>query len=69
VKTGSRFGAFALGWAILSVATLVPVVGGLALFAAMVYGLGTLCVAAYRARRAPATATATPPMPSAPIPV
>jgi hypothetical protein len=39
------------------------------LFAAMVYGLGTLCVAAYRARRAPATATATPPMPSAPIPV
>ena len=68
VKSGSRFGAFALGWAILSVAMLVPVVGGLVLFAAAVYGLGTICVAAYRARRAPVMATATPPMPSGPIP-
>lgn len=68
VKTGSRFGAFALGWAILSVAMLVPVVGGLVLFAAMVYGLGTLCVAAYRARRAPSMVTSIPPMPQGPVP-
>lgn len=68
VKTGSRVGAFALGWAILSVAMLVPVISGLVLLATMVYGLGTLSVAAFRARRGPGTAAATPPMPSGPIP-
>jgi hypothetical protein len=67
VRTSSRFGAFALGWAILSVAMLVPVIGALTLLAAMVYGLGTLCVAAYRARKAPATVAVSPPMPPAPV--
>jgi hypothetical protein len=67
VKTGSRFGAFALGWAILSVAMPVPVIGSLALTCAVVYGLGTISVAAFRARRGPVTAKVAPPLPPAPI--
>lgn len=48
--------AFLLGWAILRVLALIPVVGGLVWFAAAVFGLGTLLVATWRARSAaPAT--------------
>lgn len=42
--------AFLVGWAILRVAAIVPVIGGLALAAATVYGLGCLTVGTFRAR-------------------
>ena len=52
--------AFLLGWGILRVLALIPVVGGLIWFAAVVFGLGALAVAIWRARStspaAPATA-------------
>jgi hypothetical protein len=37
--------AFLVGWAILRVVALVPVLGGLVWFAAVVFGLGALVVA------------------------
>jgi hypothetical protein len=55
--------AFVLGWAILRVVDLIPAIGNLASFAATVYGLGALAVAAWRAahagERTPAPAPAT----------
>ena len=70
VKTGSRYGAFALGWAIVTAASLIPGLGGLVWLAGTWYGLGTLCVAAYRARRGPSQTVKVPEaMPSAPTPV
>jgi hypothetical protein len=51
--------AFLVGWAILRVIALVPILGGLAWFAAVVFGLGALAVAVWRARSATrVTATA-----------
>ena len=44
--------AFLAGWAILRVLALVPVLGGLLGFAAVVFGLGALIVAIWRARAA-----------------
>jgi len=69
VKTGSRFGAFALGWAILAAVGLIPGVGGLTWFAATLYGLGAICVAAFRARRAPANTTLVSDAPATPVEV
>jgi hypothetical protein len=43
--------AFVVGWAILCIAGLVPVLGAVLWFAATWYGLGALVVAAYRARQ------------------
>jgi hypothetical protein len=43
--------AFLAGWGILRLIALVPVVGGLAWFAATVFGLGALTIALWRARR------------------
>jgi hypothetical protein len=42
--------AFLAGWAILRVVALIPILGGLAWFAAVVFGLGALAVAIWRAR-------------------
>jgi hypothetical protein len=42
--------AFLVGWAILRVLALVPILGGLVWFAAVVLGLGALMVAIWRAR-------------------
>ena len=42
--------AFLVGWAILRVVALVPILGGLVRFAAVVFGLGALVVAIWRAR-------------------
>jgi len=42
--------AFLLGWAILRVAALIPILGGLVWFAAAVFGLGALLVAIWRSR-------------------
>jgi hypothetical protein len=52
--------AFLAGWAILRVLALIPVVGGLVGWAAVVFGLGALTVAIWRARTAsrPALAAA-----------
>jgi hypothetical protein len=44
--------AFLAGWAILRVAALIPILGGLVWFAAVVVGLGALAVAIWRARGA-----------------
>jgi hypothetical protein len=72
VKTGSRAGAFALGWAIVTVASLVPGLGGLAWIATTGYGLGVLCVAAFRARQGPSRIAPAPspaPTPATPVKV
>jgi hypothetical protein len=50
--------AFLVGWAILRVLALVPVLGGLVWFAAVVVGLGALAVATWRARSASQAAPA-----------
>jgi hypothetical protein len=44
--------AFLVGWAILRVLALVPILGGLVWFAAVVVGLGALAVAIWQARSA-----------------
>jgi hypothetical protein len=44
--------AFLVGWGILRVVALVPILGGLVWFAAVVFGLGALTVAIWRARSA-----------------
>ena len=44
--------AFLVGWAILRVAALIPILGGLVWFVAVVFGLGALLVAIWRARAA-----------------
>jgi hypothetical protein len=50
--------AFLLGWGILRVAALVPVLGGLAWFAAVVLGLGALAVTIWRTRSGVASSEA-----------
>ena len=42
--------AFLLGWGILRLLALIPIVGGLIWFAAVVFGLGALTVTIWRAR-------------------
>jgi hypothetical protein len=42
--------AFLVGWGILRVLALIPIVGGLIWFAAVVFGLGALTVTIWRAR-------------------
>jgi hypothetical protein len=52
---GARTGwvvAFLLGWGILRALALIPAVGGLVWFAAVVFGLGVLAVTIWRARSA-----------------
>jgi hypothetical protein len=51
----NRLLAFLVGWGILRVVAIVPVLGGLVAAAAIVYGLGCLTVAVFRARRGLAT--------------
>ena len=46
-----RFMAFLAGWAILRMAALVPVLGGIAWTVAVIWGLGALMIAAFRAAR------------------
>jgi hypothetical protein len=46
---------------------LLPGVGGLTWFAGTLYGLGAICVAAFRARRAPADTTLVSDAPSSPV--
>jgi hypothetical protein len=50
-----RVPAFLAGWGILRAIALIPFVGGLAWFAAAVFGLGALAIALWRSRRGPVT--------------
>jgi hypothetical protein len=56
--------AFLVGWAILRVVDLIPALGDLITFAATVYGLGALAVAAWRATRWTRAAPAPAPAPA-----
>ncbi|HMG26092.1 MAG TPA: polymer-forming cytoskeletal protein [Acidimicrobiia bacterium] len=49
----NRFLAYLVGWAILTVAGVIPVLNVIMLIAATVYGLGTIVVATFRARSGP----------------
>jgi hypothetical protein len=49
----NRLLAYLVGWGILSVAAVIPVVNVIALIAATVYGLGMVVVAIFRARTSP----------------
>jgi hypothetical protein len=51
-KERNRLVAFLIGWGILRAVAIVPLLGGLALAAATIYGLGCLTVALFRARGA-----------------
>jgi hypothetical protein len=64
----SRFASFLLGWAILAGLTIIPFLGGLIWFAAVVYGLGSIVVAVWRARKRPSPAPAAAPADPAAIP-
>jgi len=64
--TPSRFLAFLLGWGILRLLGLIPVVGGLAWVLASIFGLGVLWVASRRAAGAPTPDRAIPPTPATP---
>ena len=50
---GNRLLAYLIGWGILSVAGLIPVLNVIVLIAATVYGLGMIVVATFRARSGP----------------
>jgi hypothetical protein len=52
--------AFLAGWGILRVLALIPILGGLVWFAAVVFGLGALVMAIWRARSASRAAPARP---------
>jgi cytoskeletal protein CcmA (bactofilin family) len=49
-RPGAWVVAFLAGWAILRVVALIPILGGLVWFAAVVFGLGALAVAIWYAR-------------------
>lgn len=57
--------AFIAGWAMLRAAALVPVVGGAAWLAAVVFGLGVLSVELWRARTSPGATAVKPSMTAA----
>lgn len=57
--------AFFIGWLILRAAGLIPVAGGILWFAAALFGLGTLVVAAWHARSGPGAFDAPPLQPPA----
>jgi len=59
-----RFKAFFAGWGIGRVAALLPILAGLAWTALAVIGLGAMCVAAWRSRRAVRAAEREPLPPS-----
>ena len=63
----NRLLAYLVGWGILSVAGLIPVINVIVLIAATVYGLGMIVVALFRARsgpREPAPTDTSQPAPS-----
>jgi hypothetical protein len=63
----NRFLVFVIGWLIVRVVALIPVVGGLLWMAGAIWGLGLLLVAA-RSRQPALPAAGTPPPPPVPVP-
>lgn len=59
----SRFGAFLVGWLILRIVALIPVLGGLTWLVAAVFGLGAIAVAVRRANQGSGRALVAPPPP------
>lgn len=59
----SRFGAFLVGWLILRVVALLPVLGGLTWLVAAVFGLGAIAVAVRRANEGSGRVLVAPPPP------
>ena len=66
-SSSSRFVVFLVGWVVLRVLALIPVVGGLLWLLGCIWGLGLLAVAIHRRPTSDAPATAMPPMPPAPV--
>jgi len=64
----NRFLAYLVGWAILTVAGIIPVLNVLVLIAATVYGLGMIVVATFRARSGPRQPAAADTSPTEPAP-
>jgi hypothetical protein len=52
--------AFVAGWAILRVIAIVPLLGGLTFFAAVVVGLGAIAIAIHRTRMPTVVAASAP---------
>lgn len=70
LRSGSRVGAFAIGWAIVTVVAFIPGLGALALLAVTWFGLGAMVVATYGARTGTGPAVELPDsIPSAPVSV
>jgi cytoskeletal protein CcmA (bactofilin family) len=67
-QPSSRFVSFLAGWGILAGLSLLPFLGGLAWFAAMVFGLGSIAVAVWNARSAPQAIAAPATLPPPPLP-
>ncbi|HEY7400866.1 MAG TPA: polymer-forming cytoskeletal protein [Actinomycetota bacterium] len=67
-SSGSRVGAFAIGWGILRVVALVPILAGLLWVVATAVGLGAIAIAARAAGRKDATASMRPAPPTPPMP-
>jgi len=65
-SSSSRFVVFLVGWVVLRLVALIPVIGGLLWFLGCVWGLGLLAVAIHR-RPTATPAPAMPPMPPAPV--
>ena len=65
-SSSSRFVVFLVGWVVLRVLALIPVVGGLLWLLGCIWGLGLLAVAIHR-RPTATPAPAMPPMPPAPV--
>ena len=63
----SPFLAFLAGWGIVRVVSLIPFLGGLVAFVAVVYGLGILAVAARPKSEVAVAAVPTPPRPPPPL--
>ncbi len=59
----SRFGAFLVGWLILRIVALIPVLGGLTWLLAAAFGLGAIALAVRRANRASGGVPVAPPPP------
>lgn len=66
-SSSSRFVVFLVGWVVLRVLALIPILGGWLWLVASIWGLGLLAVAIHR-RRATQAPPPPPPMP-APVPV
>jgi hypothetical protein len=62
----SRYAAFLVGWLILRVIALIPVLGGLAWLLSAIFGLGLLAAAARRMSGEPETAVVMPEAPPRP---